>query len=67
MALMTALTLLRWLKRTGVALRLTYAHGAWRLGINYPNGTAVVFAGRSLSHHMHMLAREMRREERRAS
>lgn len=56
-----ALDVLRWLRRTGVELRLVYADGSWRLGMRYPDGTHVLLVAPALSDHLRMLGREMRR------
>lgn len=58
---MRAITLLRWLRRSGVELRLVYADGSWRLGLRYPDGKRVLLVASSLSDHMTTLRREMRR------
>lgn len=60
---MSAHTLLRWLVRSGVELRLVYSQRSWRMGVRYPDGTEMLLVSPSLSHHLRMLARVIPRRK----
>lgn len=58
---MTALAFLRWLRRSGVELRIRYVRGSWRLRLTYPDETSVLLVAPALADHVRTLRREMAR------
>lgn len=58
---MSLVALIRWLRRSGVELRLRYVRGTWRLRLTYPDETSILLVAPALADHIRTLRREMAR------